>query len=72
MTFDNGEADGVCRHCGDEVVWHHGNGGQWLGARPPRDWVTCGGSAAQNAIKHAVTLPHDDASVETLERWLAS
>ena len=30
----------TCTNCGDELVWHPGNGGQWLGAHPPRDWGT--------------------------------
>jgi hypothetical protein len=32
-----------CVHCGDPLVWHPGNGGQWLGAVPPRDWARCNG-----------------------------
>lgn len=32
-----------CQHCGDPLTWHTGNGGQWLGALPPRDWTTCRG-----------------------------
>ena len=35
---------GRCILCGDGVVWHPGNGGQWLGDTPPRDWATCHGS----------------------------
>lgn len=34
----------VCGLCGDVLVRHEGNGGQWLGAVPPRDWMTCHGS----------------------------
>lgn len=34
----------VCDLCGEAVIWHEGNGGQWLGAVPPRDWMTCHGS----------------------------
>lgn len=37
------ESTTVCALCGDQVIWHPGNGGQWLGANPPRDWATCGG-----------------------------
>lgn len=37
------EAARTCRRCGDRIIWHEGNGGQWLGADPPRDWVTCFG-----------------------------
>ncbi len=32
-----------CTLCRDPIVWHRGNGGQWLGAEPPRDWGTCEG-----------------------------
>lgn len=37
------EAARLCRHCGERIVWHEGNGGQWLGENPPRDWMTCFG-----------------------------
>lgn len=32
-----------CTNCSEPLVWHEGNGGQWLGADPPRDWTTCHG-----------------------------
>lgn len=32
-----------CDLCGDPVRSHHGNGGQWLGTTPPRDWANCHG-----------------------------
>lgn len=44
MADDSTPVTEVCFHCGDPVVWHEGNGGQWLGAEPPRDWMYCHGS----------------------------
>lgn len=32
----------TCKHCNEPIVWHEGNGGQWLGATPPNDCMTCG------------------------------
>jgi hypothetical protein len=46
---------GVCRRCGDDLVWHEGNGGQWVGAKPPRDWVTCNGTV--DGPKHVAASP---------------
>lgn len=37
------EAARLCRRCGERIVWHEGNGGQWIGESPPRDWMTCFG-----------------------------
>lgn len=62
----------ACKYCGDEITWHEGNGGQWIGAHPPRDWVTCGGSANPSALRH---LPQDldlplSLDPDDLEKWL--
>ncbi len=46
-----------CIHCGIDVVWHQGNGGQWLGAHPPDDCRYCYCSAAPDAQKHEVAPP---------------
>lgn len=46
------EIVGKCSLCGDDLVWHPGNGGQWLGAHPPRDWATCFGSV--DGPKHSL------------------
>lgn len=44
-----------CELCGDEVLWHHGNGGQWIGL-PPRDWMHCHGRTT-NPTHHQVSMP---------------
>lgn len=38
-----GAWDVRCTRCGEKLRWHEGNGGQWLGAEPPRDWMVCWG-----------------------------
>lgn len=38
------EPKAFCLDCEEPLRFHHGNGGQWLGANPPRDWGTCYGT----------------------------
>lgn len=45
----------VCASCGDPLVWHPGNGGQWLGSLKGRDWATCHGSV-DSERRHVVEV----------------
>jgi hypothetical protein len=63
-----------CIHCGDPVAWHPGNGGQWLGAVPPRDWARCNGipggqqHEAPLAALRGAGLPEPSGGV-TITEW---
>lgn len=45
----------TCSRCGELLVWDEGNGGQWIGAFPPRDWMTCHGRP--DGKRHEVRYP---------------
>lgn len=70
-----------CVHCGDPLVWHPGNGGQWLGAIPPRDWARCNGipegqhhEAPLEALGAGLPEPNGvtDAEVNALARLITA
>lgn len=46
-----GRRTATCARCDDPLVWHPGNGGQWIRATKGRDWMTCHGSV-DSANRH--------------------
>lgn len=59
-----------CQWCKDPIVWHRGNGGQWLGAYAPRDWTTCYGRSGALARKHQPYIPPLGTRA-AVDAWLA-
>lgn len=58
----------LCELCAERLVWHPGNGGQWLGADAPRDWGCCLGRP--DGPRHLVTTPKPSWNLEAVMEWL--